>query len=240
MKHSDDHDPALDDKLDRLATFSEELAGEHGRLLHLLHLELIRPGAGVWFQRAPEREEKEKPAAKELPPWPEKGKKDPLEEVFGPIADQIRLITPKELDELRRGGSVAGSQPKPDLTKPGDFGSPKPSIPSTKWPYLITHHFDGKFQRIGAGSPACGRMWILDFEHFVHVPSCAGLNYQQAYRATLLRAIADAYRNCRLVDPKCPNARVWMLRAFWNCISDHRGGPMQFVMLKLAVACVSN
>ena len=46
-----------------LARFSEDLAGQRGRVLHLLHLELIQRGAGLWFQ--------EQQAEETLPPWPE-------------------------------------------------------------------------------------------------------------------------------------------------------------------------
>src|SRR5687768_10705741 len=70
---------AEDAKLARLRHFSQNAAGQTGRLLHLLHLELMRPGAGVWFQqRLPDEP---------IPPWPEGGAEDPVEELFGEDAN---------------------------------------------------------------------------------------------------------------------------------------------------------
>jgi hypothetical protein len=231
------HDPKReqDRRVAELAKFSEEVGGDTGRLLHLLHLELLRPGAGVWFQQQQADGEQEP-----IPPWPDEGEEDPLEEPFGDDADRIRLITEEELEDLRDGGSPAGVAPEPDHTQPGDLGSPRPNTPTRDWHWRITDHgSDGSSWRIGSnGLPACGQLWILDFRHHEAVPACAGINYGAMYRATLLRAYAEAFRLCRERDEDCPNARVWMLRALWTCYRTGRGS-FAYVHFKLAIACVA-
>ena len=234
-------DPKLgngDAKIAELAHFSEVVAGQTGRLLHLLHLELIRPGAGVWFQEQPGGEDEEET----IPPWPEGNEEDPLEDDFGPHADRIRVLTTEELDELRNGGEPDGVHPQPDLTKSGDLGRPLPHTPTDEWVYRHTRHRpdDGWF-RIGAAPlPPCGRLWILDFYHYQPVPQCFGVNYTRQYRATLLRAFAEAYGWCRAPDAnECPDARLWMLYAHWGCFQDARLGPMLNVNFKFTVACVA-
>jgi hypothetical protein len=224
-----------DQRIAELAKFSEEVGGDTGRLLHLLHLELLRPGAGVWFQQQ-QADGEEEP----IPPWPEEGEEDPLEEPFGDDADRIRLITEEELEELRDGGDPAGVEPEPDHTRPGDLGSPRPVTPTPDWGSRIVYHdSDGKWSRIGSNElPACGQLWILDFRHYWSVPACAGVNYDRMYRATLLRAYAEAFRLCRERDEDCPDARVWMLRALWNCYRSQLG-TFAYVHFKFAIACVA-
>jgi len=222
-------------RIAELAKFSEEVAGDTGRLLHLLHLELLRPGAGVWFQQRQANGEEEP-----IPPWPDEGEEDPLEEPFGDDADRIRLITEEELEELRDGGNPTGVPPEPDHTRPGDLGSPRPNIPTRDWGWRWVHHLsDGEWSRIGSNElPACGQLWILDFRHYEAVPACAGINYGAMYRATLLRAYAEAFRLCRERDEDCSSARVWMLRALWTCYRTGRGS-FAYVDFKLAIACVA-
>jgi hypothetical protein len=70
------------------------------------------------------------------------------------------------------------------------------------------------------------------------VPACANLNYAREYRATLLRAFAEAFRECRARDPECPDARLWMLGAHWGCVLDG-DAPTLNIILKLAVACIA-
>jgi hypothetical protein len=225
MRQSDDA------KLAELTRFSEQLAGQKGRVLHLLHVELMQPGAGVWFQ--------EKKVEETIPPWPEGDAEDPLERPFGPLADEIRLLTPDELAALRRGETPTGVAPEPDLTKPGDRGSWKPRVPNNEWPYRMTWRLhDGTWKRIGVEVPPCGELWIFDFDYTTRVPRCAGLNYARDYRATLLRAFAEAVRCCRERDPQCPDARLWMLGAHWGCVID-AGSPTLNVVFKFAVACIA-
>ena len=220
-----------DPKLAELARFSEDLAGQRGRVLHLLHLELIQRGAGLWFQ-ARQGEET-------LPPWPEGDDEDPLEEPFGRLADETRLLTPNDLAALRRGERPTGTAPEPDLTKPGDHGSWKPRVPSDEWPYRMTWRLpDNTWKRIGVDVPSCGNLWIFDFDYSTRVPRCGGLNYARDYRATLLRAFAEAFHCCRERDPQCPDAHVWMLGAHWGCVIDG-GAPTLNIVFKFAVACIA-
>lgn len=162
------------------------------------------------------------------------------EEPFGSAADEIRLLTPEELAQLQRGEEEpTGVQPQPDLTQPGDLGSAHPRTPSEVWPYRMTwHNPDGTWKLIGVRVPRCGQLWILDFDHFERVPGCAGLNYAGQYRATLLRACAEAFRFCRERDAQCPDARLWMLSAHWGCVID-AGLPTLNVYFKFAVMCVA-
>lgn len=197
---------------------------------------LVRKTLGVRSQEAPPRRR----ADEMIPPWPQGDEEDPLEETFGPSADEIRLLTPEELAELRRGARPPGVPPQPDLTRPGDLGAVNPSLPSTEWPYRMTWRMaDGTWKRIGVGLPPCGQLWILDFDYFVPVPGCAGLNYARPYRATLLRAFAEAFRHCRERDQQCPDAQLWMLSAHWGCVIDG-GRPVINIYFKLAVACVAS
>jgi hypothetical protein len=164
---------------------------------------------------------------------------DPLEDVFGPHAENLRMLTPEELAELRGGADPRGVRPEPDLTKPGDLGTWKPRLPSDEWPYRMTWHFhDDTWRRIGVQLPECGELWILDFDHSKRVPACANLNYAREYRATLLRAFAEAFREGRARDPECPDARLWMLGAHWGCVLDG-DAPTLNIILKLAVACIA-
>ena len=184
----------------------------------------------LWLQVAPEEDE--------LPPWPQGGNEDPLEESFGDIADGIRLITPEGLEQLRKGADVVGMPPQPNLAQPGSMGTPKPVTPSDEWRDRSTHAGRGGWRRIGGRPlPDCGVLWIFDFNYFELVPACAGVNYAGHYRATLLRAVADAYRYCRQHDGSCPNARMWMLYAFWGC-TQQAAGPTVYIRFKFAVACV--
>jgi hypothetical protein len=225
-------DGGLERALAALGRFSEAVAGERGRLLHLLHLELIQPGAGVWFQQ-------EQVDDDAIPPWPQGDETDPLEDGFGSLADNLRLLTPEELDDLRGGGEPTGARPEPDLTKPGGLGSWAPRIPSDEWPYRMTWHlYDDTWKRIGVPLPPCGRLWIFEFNHSKRVPACANLNYARDCRATLLRAFAEAFRSCRARDPQCPDARLWMLGAHWGCVID-AGRPTLDIGFKFAVACVA-
>ena len=175
-----------------------------------------------------------------IPPWPAPGEDDPLDEIFGPAADRVRVLTPEELDALRREGAAEGSAPDPDLTKPGHFGRAIPPTPSTDWTYRITRRMrDGTWRRVGSDElPPCGQIWILDFEHDEPVPTCNGVSYTVPYRRTLLRAFVEAFRYCRERDPQCPDARLWILHAHWNCY-DHAKGPTVFVGFKFAVMCVA-
>jgi hypothetical protein len=223
--------PSEDPKLAELARFSEELAGQTGRVLHLLHLHLMQPGAGVWFQ-----EQQVEPT---IPPWPEGDDADPLEQPFGPLADQMRLLTPDELAELRRGGAPTGVASQPDLTRPGDQGTWKPGIPSSEWPCRMTWRMaDNTWKRIGNEIPPCGQLWIFDFDYLKRVPGCGGLNYARDYRATLLRAYAEAFRCCRERGAECPNARMWILGTHWGCVID-AGFPTLNIVFKFAVACIA-
>jgi hypothetical protein len=78
------------------------------------------------------------------------------------------------------------------------------------------------------------------------------MDFSRVYRATLLRAIDEAFRRCRKRDPACPNARVWMLEADWDCydaepaVEEEEGvlwepeTPTHVeVVISLLVACVS-
>ena len=228
-----------DERIAELAKFSEEVGGDTGRLLHLLHLELLRPGAGVWFQqRQADGEEQEEP----IPPWPEEGEEDPLEEPFGDDADRIRLITEEELEELREGGDPAGVEPERDYTRPGELGGGRPLIPSREWSSQHAfHQSDGAWRRFSTKEPPpCGEPWILELDHAERVPACGGINYAVIHRATLLRAYAEAFRLCRKRDVDCPDARIWMLYSSCGCYVDSRHGPLANVNFKLAVACVAD
>ena len=198
----------------------------------MLHLELIRPGAGEWFQDKPEEET--------IPPWPEGNEEDPLEDDFGPHADRIRVLTPEELDELRSGGEPDGVHPRPDLTKSGDLGRPLAFNRTPEVHRSVYHYPEGRWGRVaGRPLPPCGHLWLLNFSHSQSVPRCAGVNYTRQYRATLLRAFAEAYRMCREPDPdECPDARLWMLYAHWGCYQNVRRGPTLSISFTFAVACV--
>lgn len=222
-----------DKRIAELAEFSELIAGPNGRLLHLLHLELLRPGAGVWFQRGPADGDEEDA----IPSWPDEGETDPLEDSFGDDADRIRLITEEELGQLRQGGNPTGTAPDPDFTKTGSIGKPQPFTPTDDWPWKYASHLDGKWRRIGRRPlPACGTLWIFDFYHFKRVAPGAAVNYARLYRPTLLRAFAEAFRLCRERDEDCPNARLWLLFASWSRSVDDKLVTIHF---KLAVACVA-
>lgn len=193
---------------------------------------LMRRPGGVLFQR---RQGEGPP----IPPWPQGGADDPLEEPFGEDADNIRLLTPEALEILRGGGEVVGTPPEFDFTQPGSGGLGRP--PSPEWVARYMFHLAGD-RWLGGDDPplpGCGQLWIFHFMHEDQVPACGGLNYAAVYRATLLRAIAHAYRQCRESHGHCPNAVLWLLFASWGCAAQ-ANGPTVAVRLKFAVACVES
>ena len=234
-----------DSRLAELAEFCELAGGPSGPLLHQLLVDHFRPGPdGLIFQQKDEDDKKE-----EIPPWPEEGKDDPLEKPFGADADRIKMLTLRELKELRRAKlnddiGHLGSKPKDaGFTKSGDDGDPV-DITDSGWKSSSLYSFsDGRFRRTCSKTFAsCGEVWILDLSYFKNVPKCAGLNWAAAYRATLLRAHAEAFRLCRKNDPKCPDARLWLLRRGWNCFSKGpppNRQPVQQVWMQLAVVCIA-
>lgn len=212
--------------LRKLALVGIALAG--GLSLGVL---MRRPGGVLFQQRQGD--------GPQIPPWPKGGAADPLEEPFGSDADNIRLLTPEALEILRSGGEVVGSPPNFDFTQPGSGGHGRPS--PAEWVARYTFHLaDGTW--LGGYNPPlprCGQLWIFHFMHEERVPACAGLNYAAVYRATLLRAIAAAYQQCRESNEQCPNARLWLLFASWGCAAQ-ADGPTVAVRLKFAVACVDS
>lgn len=194
---------------------------------------LRRPGGILFQQRGGEGEQ--------LPPWPAGGAADPLEESFGADADNIRLLTPEGLEILRNGGEVVGTPPNFNFGQPGSGGHGQPSPPEWVTRYIF-HLPNGTW--LGRAQehpplPGCGHLWIFHFMHEELVPVCAGLNYAAVYRATLLRAIAEAYRLCRQRSERCPLARLWLLYASWGCAAEPNG-PTLAIRLKFAVACVDS
>ena len=186
-----------------------------------------------WQPRRPNRQEA-------LPPLPNPGQQDPLDEVFGDQADRIPWLTLEEWEQLKNGGDPRGILPNPDFTGPYFMDQPEPLPTSDISEHRTCRRLpNGRWERFGAGRlPPCGELWLLEFELLDRVPACAGLNYAARYRATLLRAIAEAHRQCRERDPDCPNARLWMLIGYHTCTND-AAGPMVVVYFRFAVACVA-
>jgi hypothetical protein len=174
-----------------------------------------------------------------IPPWPRPGRRDPLENTFGADADHIHLLAPEGLEILRNGGEVVGT-PLGDLdfAEPGERGLGEPS--GDEWAKAYTfHETDGTWHRSEAPVPGCGVAWILHFEHEESVQQCEGYYYYDVYRATLLRAIAEAYAQCREHSRDCQNAKMWLLWARWDCGTGGEG-PTVRVRLKFAVVCVGD
>lgn len=236
-----------DSRLAELAEFSEQAGGYSGLLLHHLHVDHFRPGPDGLILRQEVDGKKEK---EPIPPWPDEGKEDPLEKPFGPDADRIKILTPKEHEKLRRAKpdedvSGLGSKPKDaDFTKPAQDGTPLP-LPDYGWKYaLFRCYYSERTWRLASDTFApCGEVWTLQITFSRNVPNCAGLNWAADYRATLLRAHAEAFRLCRKHHPtKCPSAKLWLLHRGWNCVIEgppHNRRPLKQVWMQLAVVCVA-
>ena len=221
----------FDPRLCKIVQISEQIAGGLGLLLHDLHLNYFRPGGGIMAQEGVDDEEED-----EIPPFPEEGETDPLEEPYGQDADHIRLITPEELDQLREGTDLdLGTKPEePDFTKSGKIGSDVFFDNLYEW--TIFRRIDGLEDYRGQGREVrleCGTIWLLYVMFIRDVPDCEGLNFAHDYRAALLRAFAEAFRICRTHSRMCPNAKLWMLYTRWGC------DPSVFVFSQFAVTCVA-
>src|SRR4029079_4474431 len=96
-----------------------------------------------------------------------------------------------------------------DFSQPGERGLGQPS--GDDWARAFTfQETDGSWHRTPAPVPGCGAAWIFHFRHEEPVQQCAGYYYYPVYRATLLRAIADAYRQCREHSKLCMNAKMYL------------------------------
>ena len=231
-----------DPVLRQLAELSVRLAGTNGLLLHATYVQYIGALAdGTLLLQVDDGADSD-PEDDPIPPWPAAGEEDPLEEPFGRDADEIRRVTLEDVKKLERGDHVAGSTPRPDLTKPGAIGTGFDSADQAAWVSRALHDSpdSGRVRTPAVRAlPGCGKFWLLTVLYYEHTVACAGYNYGRAYRATLLRAFAEAYRLCRKRDPACPNARLWMVSGAWSCDSEGPK-PKGNVTLEFAVQCTAS
>ncbi len=221
----------LEKKLMMLEGLSELLGGENGRLIHDIHKSLLIQNTAAGF--APGLANNF-----DWPPWPEDNQPDPLEEVFRPVADNLKKLSPEETKRHWEGEDIEGNPwefPDEKKKKHTPFETPE-SLPKR---YFIRYH-DQSFSRGTDRKPPraieCGHDWMLGFAVRWLVEDCSNVDYKKMYRPTLLRAIAEAFRVCREADANCPDARLWLLDVNWSCNPETK---IAHIGMFLAAACVA-
>jgi hypothetical protein len=85
---------------------------------------------------------------------------------------------------------------------------------------------DGHLHRTGpTWSPRCDQPFMVEAMYLQPAPGCVGMDYRALMRASILHAIAEAFRRC--VPSRCEQAVSKIVYASWACGSNTASGYVQ-------------